>query len=101
MPSIPDALFIIDVGYESNAVAEAKKMGIPVIGVVDTNSSPDNIDYVIPGNDDAIRAIQLYATAAADAVLEGRGSNAQLISEDLQKKDQFVEVEEVVVEDAE
>lgn len=102
MPSIPDAIFIIDVGYESNAVAEAKKMGIPVIGVVDTNSSPDNIEYVIPGNDDAIRAIQLYATAAADAVITGRSSNAQLMSQDLKSKDQFVEVEEVVVvEDAE
>lgn len=100
MPNIPDAIFIIDVGYESNAVAEAKKMGIPVIGVVDTNSSPDNIDYVIPGNDDAIRAIQLYATAAADAVLVGRSSNAQLMSQDLQEKDQFVEVEAVAVEEA-
>ncbi len=93
MPNIPDALFIIDTGYESNAVAEAKKMGIPVIGVVDTNSSPQDIDYVIPGNDDAIRAIQLYATAAADAVIEGRGSNAQLAAADA-AQDEFVEVKE-------
>ena len=71
MRSLPDALFIIDVGHESIAVKEAKTLGIPVIGVVDTNNSADNIDYVIPGNDDAIRAIQLYTSAIADSVVEG------------------------------
>lgn len=91
MPSIPDALFIIDVGYEKNAVAEARKMGIPVIGVVDTNNSPDDIDYVIPGNDDAIRAIQLYASAAADTIIAGRGSNSKLVAA-AAEKDDFVEM---------
>ncbi|KZS23467.1 30S ribosomal protein S2 [Wohlfahrtiimonas chitiniclastica] len=97
MPSIPDALFVIDVGYEKNAVAEARKMGIPVIAVVDTNNSPEGVDYVIPGNDDAIRAIQLYAQAAADAVIEGRGSNAKLVSE-IVEKDGYVEATEVATE---
>jgi len=92
MPSIPDALFVIDVGYEKNAVAEARKMGIPVIGIVDTNNSPEGVDYVIPGNDDAIRAIQLYAKAAADAVIAGRGSNAKLAAEVIEK-DGYVEAE--------
>lgn len=71
MGTLPDALFIIDVGNEKIAVAEARKLGIPIIAVVDTNSKPDGIDYVIPGNDDAIRAIKLYASAAADAILDG------------------------------
>jgi small subunit ribosomal protein S2 len=92
MPSIPDALFVIDVGYEKNAVAEARKMGIPVIGIVDTNNSPEGVVYVIPGNDDAIRAIQLYAKAAADAVIAGRGSNAKLAAEVIEK-DGYVEAE--------
>ena len=77
MESLPDVLFVIDVGYEKIAVSEAVKLGIPVVGIVDTNHSPDGVDYVIPGNDDAIRAIQLYVKGAADAVLEGRLS-AQL-----------------------
>ena len=71
MRALPDALFIIDVGHESIAVKEAKTLGIPVIGVVDTNNSAENIDYIIPGNDDAIRAIQLYTSAVADSVVEG------------------------------
>jgi len=71
MRSLPDALFIIDVGHESIAVKEAKTLGIPVIGVVDTNNSAENVDYIIPGNDDAIRAIQLYTSAIADSVVEG------------------------------
>ena len=91
MPGIPDALFIIDVGHEYIAVAEANKLGIPVIGVVDTNCKPDGVDYVIPGNDDAMRAIRLYASAAADAILEGRQSaQVGLPGEG----DEFVEVEE-------
>ena len=77
MDGLPDVLFVIDVGYEKIAVSEAVKLGIPVVGIVDTNHSPDGVDYVIPGNDDAIRAIQLYVKGAADAVIEGRLS-AQL-----------------------
>ncbi|MDA1107992.1 MAG: 30S ribosomal protein S2 [Proteobacteria bacterium] len=74
MDRIPDALFVIDVGSEKIAVSEAGKLGIPVLGIVDTNNDPDGVDYMVPGNDDAIRAIQLYARGAADAVLEGRSS---------------------------
>ena len=75
MGGLPDALFVIDVEHERIAITEANKLGIPVIGIVDTNSSPDGIDYVIPGNDDAIRAIKLYAAAVADAVLRGKNNN--------------------------
>ena len=74
MPSLPDCLFVIDIGHENIAVAEAKKLGIPVVAVVDTNYDPNQVDYAIPGNDDAIRAVQLYARAAADAVLEGKAT---------------------------
>ena len=77
MSGLPDALFIIDVGYERIAMLEAKKLGIPIVGVVDTNNDPDDVDYAIPGNDDAIRAIRLYAQAVADAVLEGKASAPQ------------------------
>ncbi len=85
MGGLPDVLFVIDVEHERIAIQEANKLGIPVIGVVDTNSNPDGIDYVIPGNDDAIRAIKLFATAVADACLEG-AANANT-----SKKDEFVE----------
>ncbi|MCE9633767.1 MAG: 30S ribosomal protein S2 [Methylophilales bacterium] len=74
MGGLPDAIFIIDVGHESGAVTEAAKLGIPVVGVVDTNNSPDGISYIIPGNDDSSRAIRLYARGMADAVLEGRAN---------------------------
>src|ERR1700724_2647399 len=74
MESLPDAMFVVDVGHEKIAIHEAKKLGIPVVAIVDTNCSPDRNEYIIPGNDDAMRAIQLYATAIADAVLEGRES---------------------------
>ncbi len=74
MRQMPKAMFIVDVGHEKNAVLEARSLNIPVVGVVDTNNSPANIDYIIPGNDDAIRAIELYVSAAADAVLAGKGS---------------------------
>ena len=77
MSSLPDCLFVIDVGYEKIAVSEAKKLGIPVIAVVDTNYDPNLVDYPIPGNDDAIRAVQLYVRAAADAVLEGKAASPQ------------------------
>ncbi len=89
MNGLPDAIFIIDTGHEKNAVGEAKNLGIPVIGVVDTNNNPMGIDYVIPGNDDALRAIQLYVEAAADAVLEGKAASPTQGT-----KDEFVEVEE-------
>ena len=91
MVSLPDALFVIDVGYQRGAVAEAVKLGIPVIGVVDTNHSPEGIDYVVPGNDDSGRAIRLYARGAADAILDGR-TNAleEVVSA---TRDEFVEVE--------
>ncbi|MDV3439996.1 30S ribosomal protein S2, partial [Pseudomonas otitidis] len=76
MGGLPDALFVIDVDHERIAITEANKLGIPVIGVVDTNSSPEGVDYVIPGNDDAIRAVQLYLAAMADAVIRGRQNAA-------------------------
>ena len=89
MNRLPDAIFIVDVGHEKIAVAEARKLGIPVVGVVDSNNSPDNIDYVIPGNDDSIRAIQLYVQGVADAVDEGRTAMAQVGGT---SEDEFVEV---------
>jgi small subunit ribosomal protein S2 len=88
----PDALFVVDVGYQKGAVAEAKKLEIPVIGVVDTNHSPDGVTYIIPGNDDSSRAIRLYARGIADAVLEGRSQVVQEIMG--AASDEFVEVEE-------
>jgi small subunit ribosomal protein S2 len=92
LASLPDALFVIDVGYQKGAVAEAVKLGIPVVAVVDTNHSPDGIHYVIPGNDDSSRAIRLYARGVADAVLEGR---TQAVEEVVAaSRDEFVEVEE-------
>lgn len=90
MGGLPDALFVIDVDHEAIAITEAKKLGIPVIGVVDTNSDPANVDYVIPGNDDAIRAVQLYVRAMADAVLEGKEYAA---TQGGREVDGFVEVE--------
>ena len=90
MDGLPDALFVIDVGHEKIAVAEARKLGIPVVGVVDTNNDPAGVDYVIPGNDDAIRAISLYARGVADAILEGRATVAHLQG----SGDDFVEVDE-------
>ncbi|WP_298857596.1 30S ribosomal protein S2 [uncultured Aquimonas sp.] len=89
MGRLPDALFVIDIGHENIAVQEAKKLGIPVIAVVDTNYDPSLVDYPIPGNDDAIRAVQLYARAAADAVLEGRAAAPQSARMD----DEFVELD--------
>ena len=90
MESLPDALFVIDVGHENIAIHEAKKLGIPVVAIVDTNCSPDGIDYVIPGNDDAMRAIHLYAAGIADAVLEGKESVPQVAV----GEDEFVELDE-------
>jgi small subunit ribosomal protein S2 len=88
MGGLPDALFVIDVEHERIAIQEANKLGIPVIGIVDTNSNPEGVDYVIPGNDDAIRAIKLYVTAIADTCLEGAASSATAVP----NKDEFVEV---------
>jgi small subunit ribosomal protein S2 len=90
MESLPDALFVVDVGHEKIAVHEAKKLGVPVVAIVDTNCSPDGVEYVIPGNDDAMRAIQLYAAGMADAVLEGRESVPQVAV----GEDEFVELDE-------
>jgi small subunit ribosomal protein S2 len=91
MSGLPDAVFVIDVGHEYIAVSEANKLNIPVVGVVDSNCKPDGVDYVIPGNDDAIRAIQLYAHAAADAILAGQEQRqATIVSGD----DEFIEVKE-------
>ncbi|MDB6092322.1 MAG: ribosomal protein [Gammaproteobacteria bacterium] len=90
MESLPDALFVVDVGHEKIAIHEAAKLGIPVVAIVDTNCSPDGIDYVIPGNDDAMRAIRLYAGGIADAVLEGRES----VPSAPVGEDEFVELDE-------
>ncbi len=90
MPGLPDALFVIDVGHEYIAVSEANKLEIPVIGVVDSNCKTDGVDYVVPGNDDAIRAIRLYAAAVADAVLEGRSTQTVIPASD----EEFVEIKE-------
>lgn len=92
MDGLPDAMFVIDVGYQKNAVAEANKLGVPVIGVVDTNHTPEGIDYVIPGNDDSSRAIRLYARGMADAILEGRNDSLNEIV--APGGEEFVEVEE-------
>jgi small subunit ribosomal protein S2 len=92
LSGLPDAIFVIDVGYQKGAISEAVKLGIPVVGVVDTNHSPEHIDYVIPGNDDSNRAIRLYARGVADAILEGR---TQAVEEVVAaSRDEFVEVEE-------
>ena len=91
MNGLPDALFVIDVGYQKGAVAEANKLGIPVIAVVDTNHSPEGVAYVIPGNDDSSRAIRLYVRGVADAVLEGRQDS---LKEVVRGGDEFVELEE-------
>jgi len=94
MTGLPDALFIIDVGHEHIAVKEANKLRIPIVGVVDTNNSPDNIDYLVPGNDDAIRAISLYLELVVDSILNGKLSSGILDSENA-SEDDFVEVAEV------
>ena len=97
MGALPDALFVIDVGYHKIAIAEAKKLGIPVIGVVDTNHSPEGIDYVIPGNDDSSKAVALYAKAVADAILEGKANAVNEVVAAAAGDDEFVEVNEEAV----
>ncbi|AQS50639.1 30S ribosomal protein S2 [Paenalcaligenes hominis] len=93
MAKLPDALFVIDVGYHKIAIAEAQTLGIPVVGVVDTNHSPDGITKVIPGNDDSAKAIALYARGMADAVLEGRNKALSGLVEEIRGEEEFVEVE--------
>ncbi|MFZ9085962.1 MAG: 30S ribosomal protein S2 [Steroidobacteraceae bacterium] len=90
MPGLPDVLFVIDVGHEQIALSEARKLGIPVVAVVDSNCSPEGVDYMIPGNDDAMKAIRLYAAGIADAVLEGRASVPEVPA----GEDDFVELDE-------
>ncbi len=99
MNALPDAIFVIDVGYHKIAVAEAKKLGIPLIGVVDSNHSPEGIDYVIPGNDDSSKAVTLYARGIADAVLEGRANAVDDVvkAASAETTDEFVEVDEASV----
>lgn len=95
MNALPDAIFVIDVGYHKIAVSEAKKLGIPLIGVVDSNHNPDGIDYVIPGNDDSAKAVTLYARAMADAILEGKANAVNDVLKAVQAEgdDEFIEVE--------
>ncbi|MDO9216368.1 MAG: 30S ribosomal protein S2, partial [Lacisediminimonas sp.] len=95
MGGVPDAIFVIDVGYHKGAITEAAKLGIPVIGIVDTNHSPEGVTYVIPGNDDSSKAIALYAAGVADAILEGRAnSTSELVEAIKGGADEFVEVNE-------
>ena len=97
MAALPDAIFVIDVGYHKIAIAEARKLGIPLIGVVDSNHSPEGIDYVIPGNDDSSKAVTLYARGIADAIIEGRNNAAGDVVKAIAEgggSDEFVEVEE-------
>ena len=96
MGGLPDALFVVDVDHERIAITEANKLGIPVIGIVDTNSNPDGVDYVIPGNDDAIRAIKLYVAAVADACLAGKLDSGEMVA----AKDEFVEEAALSFEEA-
>ena len=94
MKSLPDAMFVIDVGYQKGAITEARKLGIPIVGIVDTNHSPSGVDYVIPGNDDSSQAIRLYARGVADAILEGRNQAIQEIVQGVQGD--FEEADEAV-----
>ena len=96
MGALPDAIFVIDVGYHKIAIAEAKKLGIPLIGVVDSNHSPEGIDYIIPGNDDSSKAVTLYARGIADAILEGRANAVDDLVKSVAAEgaDEFVEVSE-------
>lgn len=94
MAGLPDAIFVVDVGFHKIAVTEANKLGIPLVGVVDTNHSPEGVSYVIPGNDDSSRAIRLYARGVADAILEGRSQSLTELEQQIAGDDEFVEVEE-------
>lgn len=95
MNTLPDAIFVIDVGYHKITVAEAKKLGIPIIGVVDSNHNPEGIDYIVPGNDDSAKAVTLYARAIADAILEGRANAVQEVVDAVsEQEEELVEVDE-------
>ena len=94
MAGLPDAIFIVDVGYHKGAVTEAAKLGIPVVAVVDTNHTPEGIDYIIPGNDDSSRAIRLYARGVADAILEGRSQSMEEVVAATRGEEEFVELDE-------
>lgn len=95
MSVLPDAIFVIDVGYHKITIAEAKKLGIPIIGVVDSNHNPEGIDYVIPGNDDSAKSVTLYARGIADAILEGRANAVQEVVDAVsEQEEEFVEVDE-------
>jgi len=95
MGGVPDAIFVVDVGYHKGAITEAAKLGIPVIGVVDTNHSPEGVAYIIPGNDDSSKAIALYARGVADSILEGRANAVNEVLEAVKPgSDEFVEVEQ-------
>ena len=98
MEKLPDVLFIMDVGYEKNAVSEAQKLGIPVVGIVDTNNNPVGIDYIIPGNDDSIRAVQLYAQSAATSILQGKANGINFAEGN---EDEFVEMDSVAPQEGE
>jgi small subunit ribosomal protein S2 len=94
MAKLPDAIFVVDVGYHKIAIAEALCLGIPVIAVVDTNHSPDGVNYVIPGNDDSAKAVELYATGMATAILEGRAQSINGLVEEISGDEEFIEVEQ-------
>jgi small subunit ribosomal protein S2 len=97
MAALPDAIFVIDVGFHKIAIAEARKLGIPLVGVVDTNHSPEGIGYVIPGNDDSAKAVDLYARVIADAIIEGRANAIDEVARAVvanEGTDEFVEVQE-------
>jgi small subunit ribosomal protein S2 len=94
MTKLPDAIFVVDVGYHKIAIAEARCLGIPVIAVVDTNHSPDGVDYIIPGNDDSAKAVELYATGIANAVLEGRAQSINGLVQEISGDEEFVEIEQ-------
>jgi small subunit ribosomal protein S2 len=93
MKGVPDVIFILDVGYEKNAISEATKLGIPVVGIVDSNNSPDKIDYIIPGNDDSIRAVKLYCESVSAAVMEAKTASLGLSAKADAKADDFIEEE--------
>jgi len=99
MTALPDAIFVIDVGYHKIAISEARKLGIPLIGVVDTNHNPEGIDHVIPGNDDSAKAVALYARGIADAILEGKANAVEEVVKVAggEGGDEFVEVQETAV----
>ncbi|MDO4705963.1 30S ribosomal protein S2 [Allofranklinella schreckenbergeri] len=98
MGALPDAIFVIDVGYHKIAVSEAHKLGIPLVGVVDTNHNPEGIDYVIPGNDDSAKAVALYARGIADAIIEGRNNAVEEVAKLAAGEEEFVEVQEEAAE---